>query len=146
MQEGRIPTFSLNKLVKIRYFLVLAQNLSLEMRFSKRFSERALRKYTKLVLAFHLFDLGGATVHHSSSFFNGYQLWFMPFGQIPTFALNKPVKIRYFLVLTQNLSLEMRNSKTFKNEYFLHLMTQLLSIQKFFPNSTHQVKKLGSSG
>ena len=64
-------------------------------------------------------------------------------GRIPTFALNKLVKIRYFLVLAQNLSLEMRYSKTFKNDYFLHLMTQLLGIHNFFPNSYQVGQKLG---
>ena len=64
-------------------------------------------------------------------------------SQIPTFALNKWVKIRYFLVLDQNLSLEMRYSKTFKNDHYLHLITQLLGTHNFFPKS-HQVgQKLG---
>ena len=63
--------------------------------------------------------------------------------RIPTFALNKLVKIRYFLVLAQNLSLEMRYSKTFKNDYFLHLKTQLLGIHNFFPNSYQVGQKLG---
>ena len=66
----------------------------------------------------------------------------MPYSQIPTFALNKLVKIRYFLVLAQNLSLEMRYSKTFKNDYFLHLMTQLLGIHNFFPKSYQVDQKL----
>ena len=66
----------------------------------------------------------------------------MSFGQIPTFALNKLVKIRYFLVLAQNLSLEMRYSKTFKNDYFLHLMTQLLGLHNFFPKSHQAGQKL----
>ena len=100
---------------------------------------------TNLTVEFHLFTLGGATVRHSSLFFNGYQLSFMSFGQIPTFALNKWVKIRYLLGLAQNLSLELRKSENFKSGIFLHLITQLLSIQKFFPLSTHQVKKLDSS-
>ena len=63
-------------------------------------------------------------------------------SRIPTFALNKLVKIRYFLVLAQNLSLEMRYSKTFKNDYFLHLMTQLLGIHNFFPKSYQIGQKL----
>ena len=66
-------------------------------------------------------------------------------SRIPTFALNKLVKISYFSDLGQNLSLELRDWKNFKSGIFLHLMTQLLSIQKFFPLSTHQVKKLDSS-
>ena len=66
-------------------------------------------------------------------------------SRIPTFALNKWVKIRYFLVLAQNLSLELSDWKNFKSGNFLHLITQLLSIQKFFPLTTHQVKKLDSS-
>ena len=64
-------------------------------------------------------------------------------SRIPTFALNKLVKISYFSDLGQNLSLELRYLKNSKGGYFLHLVTQLLSIQKFFPLSTHQVKKLG---
>ena len=99
---------------------------------------------TNLTVEFHLFNLGGATVRHSSSFFNGYQLLFMSFGQIPTFVLNKLVKISYFSDLGQNLSSELRDWKNFKSGHFLHLMTQLLSIQDFFPVSTHQVKKLDS--
>ena len=43
----------------------------------------------------------------------------------------------------QFLSLEMRYSKKFKSGNFLHLMTQLLIIHKFFQKSAHQVKKLG---
>ena len=66
----------------------------------------------------------------------------MHWGQIPTFALNKLVKIRYFLVLAQNLSLEMRYSKSFKNDYFLHLMTQLLGIHNFFQNHVKKIKNL----
>ena len=67
-------------------------------------------------------------------------------SRIPTFALNKLVKISYFSDLGQNLSLELRDLKNFKSGYFLHLMTQLLSIQNFFLLSTHQVEKLGSKG
>ena len=67
-------------------------------------------------------------------------------SRIPTFALNKWVKIRYFSDLGQNLSSELRDWKNFKSGIFLHLMTQLLSIQKFFPISTNQVKKLGLCG
>ena len=66
-------------------------------------------------------------------------------SRIPTFALNKWVKISYFSDLGQNLSLELTDWKNFKNGNFLHLITQLLSIQMFFPNLTHHVKKLGSS-
>ena len=64
-------------------------------------------------------------------------------SRIPTFALNKWVKIRYFSDLGQNLSLELRYWKNFKSGNFLHLITQLLSIQNFFLLSTHQVEKLG---
>ena len=113
--------------------------------FNRAFNLLLSGNYTNLTVDFHLFDLEGATVCHSSSFFNGYQLSFMSFGQIPTFVLNKLVKISYFSDLGQNLSLELRNWKNFKSGIFLHLMTQLLSIQKFFPLSTHQVKKLDSS-
>ena len=67
----------------------------------------------------------------------------MSCGQIPTFALNKLVKIRYFLFLAQNLSLEMRYSKSFKNDYFIHLMTQLLAIHNFIPKSYLVGQKLG---
>ena len=69
----------------------------------------------------------------------------MSYGQIPTFALNKLVKIRYILVLAQYLRLEMRFSKTFKNEYFLHLMTQLLGIHNFFQKSHPVGQILGFS-
>ena len=123
--------------------MVLEIRIFISIEFSKWSSERTFWKCTKLVLAFHLFDLGGATVCHSSSFFNGYQLCFMPCGQIPTFALNKLVKIRYFLVLAQNLSLEMRFWKSFKNDHFLHLITQLLGIHNFFPKSYLVGQKLG---
>ena len=67
----------------------------------------------------------------------------MPQSRIPTFALNKLVKISYFSDLGQNLSLELRYWKNFKSGNFLHLITQLLSIQNFFLLSTHQVEKLG---
>ena len=123
-------------------WIVSEIHIFISIEFSKRSSERALKKCTKSVLAFHLFDIGGATVHHSSSFFNGYQLCFVPFGQFPTFALNKPVKTRYLLVSDLNLSLEMRYSKTFKAGYFLHLMTQLLGIHNFFPKSYLVAQKL----
>jgi len=70
----------------------------------------------------------------------------MSFGRIPTFVLNKLVKISCFSDLGQGLSLELGYWKNFKSDSFLHLVTQLLSMQNFFLLSAHRVEGLGSRG
>ena len=115
--------------------------------------ERALRKCTKKVVVFYLFDQGVATVCHSSSFFNGYQVCFMPYSQFPTFALCQiDLTKNHAIAQKSNTLNEKKVEKLVKlsfNQKFCEIFLQVLKISvkpsEFtfsakFERETHKIK------